>query len=293
MRVLLTGANGLIGTAVTEALAGRHELRVTDVVRPGALHGQEFVEVDVRDPDQISAAAEGVDAVIHTPAWHGIHTGERTEREFWELNVDGTFNALRAAVANDVGTFVFLSSQAYHGGVGGKYAMTKLIGETVCEYFVRNHEGFSAIAVRPAACIPPDDRKALGERLLRNPVDLRDVVGVIRAALENETIEWGAYPAIRDDPFTEAELDQWPDDPIGVLEGYVDGAGDLVETYDLDLPDEINYCGGHARSTMEATREDLGYQGQYDFVWFLQELKAHDEQGDAEAWLAGPVDEVS
>lgn len=287
VNVLITGAGGSLAEALAPDLADEHDLRLSDVEELETDH--EFAKVDVRDPEQIREAARGIDAIVHTPAWHGVHTNSRTEREYWELNVNGTYNVLEAAAERDVSKVVFLSSQARLAGVGGKYAFSKVVGETTCEYFAINHDT-SVIAVRPAAfAVRTGDRKIYGERLLRNAVDRRDVVGVTRAALEDETIEWGAYSAIRDDPYTEDEREQWPDDPIGVLGGYVDEAGRLVETYDLDLPDEINYCGGFPNSTMDATREELGYEGRYTFVTFLEDLRTHDRQGDAEAWLEGEV----
>lgn len=287
MHVLVTGAAGSLGEAlVPAAAADGHDLRLADLERPETPH--EFVRTDVRDPEQVRAAVAGVDAVVHTPAWHGVHTDSRTEREFWELNVDGTFATLEAAAAKGVDRVVFVSSQAALAGTGGIYAVTKLVGETTCEYFARNH-GLDVVAVRPAAfAVHTGDRKSYGERLLRNAVDRRDVVGVTLAALEAD-VGWGAYPAVRDDPFTPADADRWPEDPVGVLETSLPAAGRLVETYGLDLPDELNLNGGFPETTMDRTRADLGYQARYDFLTFLRDLEAHDARGDAEAWLAGEV----
>lgn len=288
MRVLITGAGGSLGTALAPALEAEYDLVLSDVEPVETDH--EFVRCDVRDPAQVRAATEDVDAVVHTPAWHGVHTDERTEREFWELNVGGTFNALSAAVEHGVEKFVFLSSQAARAGIAGKYAFTKVVGEQTCEYAVRNHEEFSAVAVRPAAfAVHTGDRKRYGERLLRNAVDRRDVVGVVAAALETETVDWGVYPAVRDDPYTAAELERWSEDPIAVLENYVPEAGRLVATYDVDLPAEVNPNGGFSDTTMAATRTELGYDAQYDFVSFLEDLRDHDARGDAAEWLAGDV----
>lgn len=288
MRVLITGAGGSLGRALAREIGDRHDLVCSDVEPLETAH--EFVQVDVRNPEQVHDAAAGVDAIVHTPAWHGVHTDERSEREFWELNVDGTYNTFEAAAAAEVETVVFASSQAALAGAGGKYAFTKTVGETTAEYFARNHD-LRAISVRPAAfAIHTGDRRTYGERLLRNAVDRRDVVGVTVAALENDAIEYGAYSAVRDDPYTDDELAQWEHDPVGVLENYVEDAGRLVDEYDIELADEINPNGGFPGSSMTEAKADLGYNPQYTFVSFLERLAEHDARGDAEAWLGGEIE---
>lgn len=288
MRTLITGAGGSLGRALTQEIGDRHDIVLADIEPLETNH--EFVQVDVRNPEQIHDAAAGVDAIVHTPAWHGVHTDERSEREFWELNVDGTYNTFEAAATANVETVVFASSQAALAGTGGKYAFTKTVGETTAEYFARNHD-LRAIAVRPAAfAIQTGDRRTYGERLLQNAVDRRDVVGVTVAALENDSIEYGAYSAVRDDPYTDDELERWGDDSIGVLEGYVDDAGRLVDAYDIELANEINLNGGFPGASMAETKTDLGYDPRYTFVTFLERLAEHDACGDADAWLAGEIE---
>ena len=63
-RVLVTGAEGTIGTAVREHLAGRYEL-VSLTLTP-----QEFPShvADIADLDAIRPAFEGIDAVVHLAA---------------------------------------------------------------------------------------------------------------------------------------------------------------------------------------------------------------------------------
>jgi len=291
MKVLITGAGGYIGTALTDHLEDDYELRLSDL--PEVETDHEFVQADVRDPEAVEPLVEGVDAVVHTPAWHGVHTDEHTDREFWELNVEGTFNVIEAAASAGVDHAVWLSSQAWYGGVESKYPFTKVVGESTVEYFTSTSEGFSAVAVRPAAVedptgagpTPASNRKEFGEQLLRGVVSLRDVIGVTTAALEADSIEWGAYPAVRDDPYTLDELDAYREDPVGMLESYVPRAGELIDRYDLDLPAEINRCGSADDATMAPSREDLGYGGRDTFVSFLEALADHDDRGDAEAWL--------
>jgi NAD(P)-dependent dehydrogenase (short-subunit alcohol dehydrogenase family) len=295
MRVLITGASGYIATALTDRLADDHELVLSDLEPMETPH--EFVQADVREPAALREAVEGVDAVVHTPAWHGVHVEERTEREFWEVNVEGTFNLFDAAAQAGVDHVVWLSSQAWYGGTHDRYCFTKVVGEQTCEYFADAHD-MRVLAIRPAAVDDPhgggptgvETRKEFGEALAGQIVSRRDVVGVTETALNTTSIEWGAYPALRSDPFTRDDAAAWEDDPVAVLESYVPRAGELLDRYDLDVPEELNRCGGHEGATMAPSGEDLGFEGRDTIVTFLESLAARDQAGEAEAWLANELD---
>jgi len=92
MRVAVTGANGFVGRhAIARLLLGGHEVRALISERPGAEKelpgGGTNVDVrraDVRKPESLRGAFDGVDAVIHTVA---VPT-ERKQR-FAEVNVAG------------------------------------------------------------------------------------------------------------------------------------------------------------------------------------------------------------
>src|SRR2546423_7883887 len=72
MSVLVTGASGLVGSHVVEALAARGE-PVRALVRPASRAavlrlGAEAVAGDVTDPAAWQAAAHGVRAIVHAAA---------------------------------------------------------------------------------------------------------------------------------------------------------------------------------------------------------------------------------
>ncbi|MDQ3540849.1 MAG: NAD(P)-dependent oxidoreductase [Chloroflexota bacterium] len=277
MRILITGAGGNMGSGLTERLGGRHALRLSDVA---ALEtGHEFVRMDVRDREAFVRAAEGVDLIVHTPAWHGIHLRDHSETDFWDLNVAGTFNMFQAAIANRVPRVVWLSSQSVFSR-DNIYGLTKVVGEELCGFYHRRH-GLRCNILRPADFTPYRNRKHYGERLLRGGVDRRDVVEITALAAENDATELEAFSAMRDDPFTPEDVQRWRDNPETVLEGHVAGAGVLVERYNLDLPEEI------APPDISLAKERLGYKPRYNFVTFLRELAEHDRGGTALEWLAG------
>ncbi len=275
MRVLITGAGGNLAGGLIELLEGRHELRLSDVEPMTTPH--DFVQADVRRREQLMPAAQGIDVIVHTPAWHGIHRSSRSESEFWDLNVDGTFNMFQAAVAHGVPKVVWMSSASVRSR-DNIYGLSKVIGEEVCQFYHRVH-GIRCVMLRPGDFTPYRNRKQYGERLLRGGVDRRDVHQAAALAVDNETVACEAFPISREDPFGPNEIEAWPNDPAAVLERYVPQARLLVDRYGLDLPEHVN-CPDVAMS-----KQRLGYQPRYNFITFLRELAERDARGDAVNWI--------
>jgi len=102
--VFVTGATGILGSAVCEQLVAQGDnvrAIVRDLARPDAVAlrkaGVETVLGDVADRESIQAATEGMDAVIHSAAVLG-RPGVQLE-ECISANVVGTLNVMSAAAA--------------------------------------------------------------------------------------------------------------------------------------------------------------------------------------------------
>src|SRR5919108_208585 len=96
MRVLIVGAAGSLGRQLAPQLAERgHEVICFDLQRVAG-SPYRWVHGDVLVPHALAEAAQGCEALVHIVAWHGIHLRYKTRRDFWELNVDGAFNAFEA-----------------------------------------------------------------------------------------------------------------------------------------------------------------------------------------------------
>jgi nucleoside-diphosphate-sugar epimerase len=116
MTVLVTGASGLVGSHVVEALAARGE-PVRALVRPRSRAavvrlGAEAVVGDVTDPTAWPAAARGVRAIVHAAA---IVQRRATWEQYVAANVDGTRLAVEAA-RTATARLVHISSVAVYGG---------------------------------------------------------------------------------------------------------------------------------------------------------------------------------
>ena len=110
-RILITGASGLVGTALTAALSGRGDDVVPlDLRAPGQARG------DVCDLDGLRQVMADVDGVVHLAAVSRIQWAERDPEACRRTNVEGVRNVLAAAAeAPDAPWVVFASSREVYG----------------------------------------------------------------------------------------------------------------------------------------------------------------------------------
>ena len=106
-RILVTGSEGLVGTAVAAALAARgHGVERLDLRCPAGDPGHG----DVRDPERLRERAAGCRGIVHLAAVARVAPAEEDPRLCWETNVAGTGNVLRAAAASPSKPWVLLAS---------------------------------------------------------------------------------------------------------------------------------------------------------------------------------------
>ncbi|MBE3135639.1 MAG: NAD-dependent epimerase/dehydratase family protein [Acidobacteria bacterium] len=109
MRVLVTGATGYLGRAVTGAVAERGHTAVA-FARRATSSGLPCAAVDgdIRDETAVLRAAAGCDAIIHMAAL--VTMWSRRAADFDDVNVGGLRTVLRAAAALGVPRVLYTSS---------------------------------------------------------------------------------------------------------------------------------------------------------------------------------------
>ena len=103
-KVLITGANGLIGTLTRQGLSDKYEF---SGLSRHAVEGIPYTEASVTDLDAVRRAVAGVDMVLHL-------AGETKNDDNWDdhfqVTAGGTVNVLRAAAEAGVKRVVFMST---------------------------------------------------------------------------------------------------------------------------------------------------------------------------------------
>ena len=107
-KVLVTGAAGVIGTAVLKQLKGKYDLVALD--RDDVV-GVDSVIADVSDFDAVRDAMVGVDVVVHLA---GVIHGDWSD--YLSTNVVGTYNVFEAAHQAGVKRVIFASSGSVTAG---------------------------------------------------------------------------------------------------------------------------------------------------------------------------------
>jgi NAD dependent epimerase/dehydratase len=110
MKLLVTGADGFIGSHLTEALVrAGHEVRAFVLYNSFGTRGWldrcaaevtgrfEVFAGDVRDPNGVRSAMQGIDAVLHLAALIAIPYSYHSPDTYVDTNIKGTLNILQAA----------------------------------------------------------------------------------------------------------------------------------------------------------------------------------------------------
>ena len=122
-RLLITGSNGLLGTALVSHAAAAHEVVGTSASPPsGVFQPLRFYQADIRDADAMQAVMNEVrpTAVLHTAAMTNVDACELDPELAYAVNVEGTKHVARAA--RDVGAkLIALSSDYVFSGERGPY----------------------------------------------------------------------------------------------------------------------------------------------------------------------------
>ena len=237
MEVLVTGATGFLGRYLVTALQERG-----DAVRALALptedttwleaQGVAIYPGDLRQPDTLVAPMRGVDGVFHLAAMTRLW---RPMQEYREVNVAGTENLCRAALAARVRRVVHVSSGVVYGlGIGRPahedlplapiqepYSVTKAEGDQLVQRMVaRDH--LPAVVVRPGTVFGPGDSLNFGriaDRLLDGRgvvvgsghnaltfVYVTDVIQGLLLAFDQEHAVGKVYNVGNDQPLTQLEI---------------------------------------------------------------------------------------
>lgn len=165
---LVTGGAGFIGSHLVESLVARGDVvRVLDNLSTGKLENLrgtldriDFIEGDIRKPEDLVRALQGVDLVFHQAAFVSVPLSVKEPDICLETNVIGTQQVLEFSRKAGVKRVILASSAAVYGEISefplsesGKtdplspYASSKYIAEIYAQMYT-HQLGLDVVALR-------------------------------------------------------------------------------------------------------------------------------------------------
>jgi UDP-glucose 4-epimerase len=297
MRVLLTGSSGWLGRYLAPELrAAGHTVIGLDVA-PGADTEIVGSVADIKTVER-AFADHGIEAVIHAGALHKPDIARYPAQAFVDVNISGTLNLLRAAVAARNDRFVFTSTTSLMisdavrrenaasavwldediGPLAPRniYGVTKLAAEGLC----RLHHlecGLNCVVLRTGRFFPEQDdthRDLPGLNLkavefLHRRLSVEDAARAHIAALERApAIGFDTFIVSAPTPFSRADARDLKEDAANVIRRYFPDAPALFAKRGWHLPPSIGrvYDAGKAERL-------LGFRARTDFGAILDALR--------------------
>jgi nucleoside-diphosphate-sugar epimerase len=209
-KVFLTGHKGYLGGYISKELQPAYDIEGFDL-----LDGQ-----DILNYEQLKSAMAGSQYVVHGA---GIpHPNPKYSfMDYFNTNVIGTLNVLRAAAENRIYRFIYLCSGAIYGwdthgkmiplyfpideshpmpttsmqfkGALDGYSQSKLIAEQLLAYYGTNGF-FQAVSLRIGPAVPQE--KFFDKKRLENPNHIPDRIKTFWVNTEPETVARGVKCAL-------------------------------------------------------------------------------------------------
>jgi UDP-glucose 4-epimerase len=166
---VVTGGAGFIGSALVRTLLAKGAPRVAVIDNLSSGKEENLAEVrgsidfhhaDIRDYSRLAPLLKGAPVVYHLAAIPSVPRSISDPVPSHEVNIDGTFQVLRAAVEGKVGRVVYAASSSAYGDTEvlpktesmaprpkSPYALQKLTGEYYCAVFTSCY-GLETVSLR-------------------------------------------------------------------------------------------------------------------------------------------------
>ena len=300
---LVTGGSGYLGSHLAgELIARGNKVRVFDVFKsPYVPAKARFLKGDMTNPKHVAKAMKNVDVVFHLAFIQSL--SRRPLRDKYLINIGGTKNILKAALAQKVKRLVLASTIEIYGTCPpfgctedaptdnpvGWYGRHKLECEKLCRRHMK--KGLKATMLRmPAICGPRHYNHGptldLMDRIIENrPVPLpgngdipgnmthyEDVVGAFILAAEKNEAVGEAFNICAEQPATHREIIQAMKDAAGSRSPLIPvpealarvGLGLAVFFGLSDIPDhQVGYAFHPNHYSAEKAKRLLGHIPRY------------------------------
>jgi GlcNAc-P-P-Und epimerase len=158
VKICIIGGSGFVGSRLTEVLKQDHEVTILDKNR-SAFYPDSTIIADIREAGKLEHHLKGFDCIVHLAAEH--RDDVTPVQLYYDVNVEGTCNILKAMDANGIHNLIFTSSVAIYGlnkpepaedfpaDPFNHYGKSKLQAEEAIKEWIKESTLHRAVVLRP------------------------------------------------------------------------------------------------------------------------------------------------
>lgn len=233
MKIIVIGGSGFVGTRLIDLLLDSDKYQVLNIDKQQSTSYPEITHItNILDLDALTAGLQGADLVVQLAAEHRDDVSPISL--YYEVNVKGMENTLKAMEVNGVKRIIFTSSVAIYGldknnpneetpaDPFNHYGKSKWAAEQVLQEWHRTHQDWNVNIVRPTVIFGEGNRGNV-YNLLRQIASGRfmmigsgtnvksmsyvgNVVAFVRFLIENKNDGFRVYNYVDKPDFTTNDL---------------------------------------------------------------------------------------
>lgn len=231
MKITLIGASGFVGTRLLDLLKADHQLKNIDIL-PSHFFQELTVTGDVTDFSSINSLLTDTEVVVLLAAQHRDDVTPTSL--YYDTNVEGMKNVLKAMENNSVKRIVFFSSVAIYGldkknpnentpaAPFNHYGKSKWQAEQVLQEWYKTHQDWNIDIIRPTVIFGERNRGNVYNLLhqlstgkflrvgkgtnVKSMAYVGNVVAFVKYMIENETTGYNIFNYIDKPDFNMNQL---------------------------------------------------------------------------------------
>lgn len=149
MSILITGSESFLAKHLKKILKTK-KIKFTGVDN---IKSKDSIKYDILKKDFDKVIPKGTKTIIHLAAISSTNDFKKNPKKAFDININGTFNLIRAASKKKVKKIIFASSEWVYGefskeiikekkiidyyNLGSEYALSKAIGENLIHYYCK------------------------------------------------------------------------------------------------------------------------------------------------------------